>query len=290
MKSNNGFFSGKSISLSGFSKSYTPNFIGIGKAVVPLAFIVLVLLDGFGIFGIETLKSGDKTMLLVKIAILAFVVFAITQVAMPALLKSMYNQSSWKASSQWFQSLIYHTAIVVGSLFLISSATGRSFDFIHAILFLVLIATVSAIAISTNRNRLETKNSEKAQEITAKLGHKTYQKPAVAMHILNFSDGQNKFSIVPNQLIYASTTGNSTTFLTQTMVGVEQKTLNISAADVNKELTGYSQFTKFANNLIVNELAIKAVTGHAGGFELELAKIKDRIAVENKYVDNLDNL
>ena len=290
MKSNNGFFSGKSISLSGFSKSYTPNFIGIGKAIVPLAFIVLVLLDGFKVFGIETLNSGDKTMLLVKIAILSFIVFAITQVAMPALLKSTYAQATWKASSQWFQSMMYHTAIVVGSLFLISAATGRGFDFAHALVFLVLIAIISAIAISTNRKRLESKNTAKAEEINAKLGHKTYQKPAIAMHILNFSDGQNKLSIVPNQLIYASTSGSSTTFLTQTMMGVEQKTLNISAADVNKELTGYSQFTKFAGNLIVNELAIKAVSGHAGGFELKLAKVRERITVENKYIDKLENL
>ncbi len=283
MKSNKGFFSG-------FSKSYTPNFIGIGKAVVPLAFIVLVLLNGFNVFGIEHISSGDRTMLLVKIAILSFIVFAITQVALPALLKSTYAQASWKASSQWFQSLLYHTAIVVGSLFLIASATGHGFDFIHAIVFITLIGLVSLIAILSNRKRLETKNAEKAQELTAKLGHKTYQKPAVAMHILNFSDGQNNLSIVPNQLIYASTSANVTTFLTQTMVGVEKKTLNISAAAVSKELTGYSQFTKFANNLIVNELAIKAVSGHAGGFELELAKIKDRISVENKFIDNLDNL
>jgi uncharacterized membrane protein len=274
----------------GFSKSYMPNFFGISNIIVPVALLFLVFMNGFGQFGIDSLSPDAKNMLLIKIAVLCVIVFLIIQVAMPMLLKSIYNESNWKASSQWRQALMYHTALIVGSLSLIASATGHGFDFIHATLFLVLILLVTAIHISVKRGMIDTKNTAKAQEITANLGRKKHQSPAVSMQILNFKDGINNLSIVPNQLIYADSNGNYTTFLTQTMMGVEKKTLTISAKEVSKELNGYTQFTQFNNNLIVNELAIKAVRGHAGGFELELAKIADKISVGSRFVKNLDSL
>jgi hypothetical protein len=274
----------------GFSKSYMPNFFGISNIIVPIALFGLVFMNGFGQFGINTLSPDAKNMLLMKIAVLCVIVFLIIQVAFLMLLKSVYNESNWKASSQWTQALAYHTALIVGSLSLIGSATGHGFDFIHAVVFLGFILLVTAIHISIKRGMLENKNTAKAQEINSTLGTKKFQSPAVSMQILNFKDGVNNLSIVPNQLIYADSNGNSTTFLTQTMMGVEKKTLNISAKEVTKELTGYSQFTQFNNSLIVNELAIKAVKGHAGGFELELAKIQEKIAVGSRFVKNLDSL
>jgi hypothetical protein len=274
----------------GFSKSYMPNFFGISNIIVPVALLALVFMDGFGQFGISSLSPEAKNMLLIKVAALCVIVFVIIQVVLPLVLKNLYDESNWKASSQWTQALMYHTALFVGSLSLIGKTTGRGFDAIHAVIFLAITLLITAIHISIKRGMLETKNASKAQEINASLGSKKHQSPAVPMQILNFKDSSNNLSIVPNQLIYADSNGNTTTFLTQTMMGIEKKTLNISAKEVSKELTGYSQFTQFNNNLIVNELAIKAVRGHAGGFELELAKIEEKIAVGSRFVKNLDSL
>jgi hypothetical protein len=290
MKLINAFFSGISNFFKGFSKSYMPNFLGISNIIVPVLLVGLVFMNGFGHFGIDKLTDDAKNMLILKVLGLCFLVFLIFQVALPILLKSIYNESKWKASSQLTQAIVYHAVLVFGAFYLIASVTGVAFEMPHALIVLGLILLASAIHISIKRGMLENTNVAKAQEINANMGSKKHQSPAVPMQILNFKDGSNNLSIVPNQLIYADSNGNSTTFLTQTMMGVEKKTLNISSKEVSKELSGYSQFTQFNHNLIVNELAIKAVKGHAGGFELELAKIQETIAVGSRFVKNLDAL
>lgn len=259
---------------------------GLIFAVV-VGLFVAILAVGVQPFGLSEFSHFNKTLYLIGFGVVAFVGMLIAKFALPFVLKGFYNEETWTVGRQ-----VIHVAFIlllISVLMIVYSNTMKikEFDFFDAVIVLA-IGIVPAIILSITQQKVyQNKFIANAENINRNLDNLSFPQPKQVFPVMVFG---KQLSIVPNQLIYAETSATTSTFYYQTLTGIEKKTINLSLAEVEKELATYPQFVRLHENFIVNLNGIQKVEGNARGYKLNLARVSEEIAVVRKYQGVLEKV
>lgn len=259
---------------------------GLIFAVV-VGLFVAILAVGVQPFGLSEFSHPDKTLYLIGFGVVAFVGMLFAKFVLPFVLKGFYNEETWTVGRQ-----VIHVAFIlllVSVLMIVYSNTMKikEFDLFDAVIVLA-IGIIPAVILSITQQRVyQTKFLSNAESINSSLDNLSLPQPKQVFPVMVFG---KQLSIVPNQLIYAETSANATTFHYQTLTGLEKKTVNMAMNEVEKELSTYPQFVRIHKDFIVNLNGIQKVHGNARGYKLNLARVKEEIAVVRKYHGVLEKI
>ncbi|MGL4631643.1 MAG: hypothetical protein ACRCVT_10595 [Leadbetterella sp.] len=277
--------------FSSFKNPFLPSYLS-GRAlfgIILVAVLIQIIISVIPSLGFSAIPEGEQ----MKVRAIAFgisiLVGLLFEFGLPYILK--YNDTTWTGSMQLLNFCGYGALAGVSSLLYVSSSSSEGSVVLALFLLLALLLILGLLIVGFQSTSLATSHQSTADSINSSLGNKKFTPQSnFSSNILSFRDQRNSVSIIPNQLIYAKFENGNTTFVIQNMMGVEKTSLNVSKNQVMKELEGHSQFTSFSDNMIVNSLAIHNVTGHAGGFEIALAKVNEKIAVGRKYMSAVENI
>lgn len=284
----------KSISafFGAFSNPYRASFLSLRgyMSAIILPLIVVGLFYIFNPFGINELAQSDKNSLYTKLFGITALVGVALQVLFPFILKDFYNEGKWTGNKQLVQYTLMIGLISFLGFYFIDKAVGSNAFMLRGGISTLVGILVMFFYTKIHQGNLAEKNVSKSEEINKVLGHKTFTHNNNGLQFVSFQDGGNKLSLIPNQLIYVDLNGSSPEFHFQNMIGTDKKSIAVSEAAILKELSPYSQFVKVSDNLIVNQIAIQGLSGHAGGIEMQIAKLQNKIFIGQKYSTVLDKL
>ncbi|CAH0997223.1 hypothetical protein EMA8858_03366 [Emticicia aquatica] len=251
---------------------------------------VAIVAIGVQPFGISEFASESKTLYLIGFGLVAFIGMLIAKFVLPAILSSFYNDQQWTISRQIIH--LSATILITGSLIMIYSNAFKitSFEFLD-ILKAVVVSIIPITIITFIQQKLfHAKFSTTAEDINNSLDSLN---PPTSKHlfpVLVFGESGQKLSLVPNQLIYAETSKDSTDFYWQSLLGVEKTTIQTPLAKVEKELAAHPQFVRLHRNFVINLRGIHKVEGNARGYRLRIARTAHEIPVSWKFHKKLEKI
>jgi DNA-binding LytR/AlgR family response regulator len=179
--------------------------------------------------------------------------------------------------------IISSLVIAYSNYFSITSFTF--FDVLKAF----AVGIIPAIVITFIQQKLfHSQFSTTADKINDNLNSLNLPASKQTLPVLVFGESGQKFSLLPNQLIYAETSKDSTDFYWQNLMGVEKTTIQTSLTNVEKELSAHPQFVRLHRNFVVNMRGIHKVEGNARGYHLHIARKKHTIPVLWKFHKKLE--
>ncbi len=251
---------------------------------------VAIVAVGVQPFGLSDFNHESKTLYLIGFGVVTFVGMLVAKFALPQVLKSFYDNQHWTVGRQ-----VIHLSVVIlliGSLIMAySNYFGiANFTFID-VLKALAICIIPAVVITFIQQKLfHTQFSTAADRINDNLNSLTLPASKQLLPVLVFGESGQKLSLLPNQLIYAETSKDSTDFYWQNLMGVEKTTIQIPLANVEKELSTHPQFVRLHNKFVVNMRGINKVEGDARGYQLSIARKNDNIPVSWKFHKKLENI
>ncbi len=251
---------------------------------------VAIVAVGVQPFGLSDFKHDSKTLYLIGFGVVAFVGMLLTKFVLPQILKSFYDNQRWTIARQ-----VIHLAVVILIIGALIVAYSNYFNITHFefidVLRALAFGIIPAIIITFIQQKIfHTQFSLASDRINNRL--KSINPPASKqlLPVLVFGESGQKFSLLPNQLIYAETSKDSTDFYWQNLMGVEKTTIQTPLANVEKELSAHPQFVRLHSNFVVNMRGIQKVEGNARGYQLSIARKSDDIPVSWKFHKKLENI
>lgn len=241
-------------------------------------------------FGLSDFNHESKTWYLIGFGVVAFVGMLIAKFGLPQILKGFYDDQNWTIGRQ-----VIHLSVVMLIIGLMILAYSNyysitSFTLID-ILKVVAVGVIPAVVITFIQQKLfHTRFTTAADDINGNLNTLTLPDSKQVLPVLVFGESGQKLSLLPNQLIYAETSKDSTDFYWQNLMGVEKTTVQTSLANVEKELSSYPQFVRLHRNFVVNMRGIHKVEGNARGYNLFIARKKQAIPVSWKFHKKLEEI
>jgi DNA-binding LytR/AlgR family response regulator len=227
---------------------------------------------------------------LIGFGVVTFIGMLIAKFVLPQILKNFYDNQRWTIGRQ-----IIHLSVVIliiGSLIIAYSNyfSITTFIFIDVLKALV-ICIIPAIVITFIQQKLfHTQFSTTADRINDSLKSLSLPASKQLLPVLVFGESGQKLSLLPNQLIYAETSKDSTDFYWQNLMSVEKTTVQTSLANVEKELSTHPQFVRLHQNFVVNMRGINKVEGNARGYHLHIARKNNAIPVSWKFHKKLEKI
>lgn len=293
-----GFFSLINNQIAAFIKSLgnptTSSVVSIKGLIISI--VVWVVVAGVAVvlqpFGLANFESSDKTLLLTAYGIVALIGMLICQFGLPLALSSFYNEYRWTIGKQIIHTLL--CVLVVTSLLILYSHQFKiaQFDFAIDLAKVLAISVIPAIILAfIGEKTARSSFISKAENINSSLKNQTITKATQLIPNMTFI-GENgaKLSILPNQLIYAEISPNSTEFHYQSFLSVEKMSMPISQVIVEKELTSHPQFVRCHHNFIVNSHAIQSVVGSGRGYDLTIARVNREISVSRRFNTHIEKI
>ncbi len=252
---------------------------------------VAIVAVGVQPFGLSGFNHDSKTLYLIGFGIVAFIGMLIAKFVLPQALQSFYDTQRWTIARQ-----VIHLSIVIliiGVLIVAYSTYFNiaSFSYLDVLKALAICLIPAIIITFIQQKMFHSSFYSKADTINDRL--KSLNPPASnqILPVLVFGETGKKLSLLPNQLIYAETSKDSTDFYWQNlMMGVEKTTVQTSLANVEKEFSAHPQFVRLHNNFVVNMRGIQSVEGDARGFRLNIARKAQEIPVSWKFHKKLENI
>ncbi len=251
---------------------------------------VAIVAIGVQPFGISEFTHESKTLYLIGFGIVAFVGMLIAKFVLPMALASFYNDQQWTVARQ-----IIHLTIsffIVGILVMIYGSTFQITSLsLTDILAVVAIAIIPITLVTfIQQNLFHNKFSTTAENINSSLESINPPASKQLFPVMVFGESGQKLSLIPNQLIYAETSKDSTDFYWQSLMGVEKTTIQTPLAQVEKELAAHPQFVRLHRNFVINMRGIHKVEGNARGYRLRIARTKHEIPVSWKFHKKLEQI
>ncbi|WP_341225978.1 hypothetical protein [uncultured Arcticibacterium sp.] len=243
-------------------------------------------------FGINNYSNQNKTILIALSAISGFIGLIISDFLLPSLFKSYFENSSWTVMKEI--SLYAMRSFFLGLMVMVfGNQTGlTNFNLPIFLLQFTAAATFSGIFLAFIKEGILRKRFEDKAE-TANQRIQNYSAPVPNSNpfpVLVFSGSNDKVSIVPNQLISVNIDKYKSEFVYQNILGTVNKSLDISASDVIKEINEYEQFIELNKNHFVNAQALYKAEGNAAGYLVHVAKCTHPIGVTRKFHGAIENL
>ena len=227
---------------------------------------------------------------MIGFGIVAFAGMLIAKFVLPKALKRFYDNQHWTISRQVIHLLV--VMLIVGSLILAYSNYFSIISFsLIDILKVAALGIIPAVLITFIQQKLfHTQFSTTADRINDNLNSLNLPTSKQILPVLVFGESGQKLSLLPNQLIYAETSKDSTDFYWQNFMGIERTTVQTSLANVEKELSTHPQFVRLHRNFVVNMRGIQKVEGDARGYRLSIARKNNAIPVSWKFHKKLEKI
>ncbi|WP_435357330.1 LytTR family transcriptional regulator DNA-binding domain-containing protein [Emticicia sp. SJ17W-69] len=251
---------------------------------------VAIVAVGVQPFGLSDFNHESKTLYLIGFGVVAFIGMLVAKFALPQVLKGFYDDQNWTIGRQ-----VVHLTVVmliIGLLILTYNNyfSIASFTLIE-VLKVVAVGVIPAIVITFIQQKLfHTRFTSAADDINSNLSSLNLPASKQILPVLVFGESGQKLSLLPNQLIYAETSKDSTDFYWQNLMGVEKTTVQTSLDNVEKELSSHPQFVRLHRNFVVNMRGIHKVEGNARGYHLYVARKKHAIPVSWKFHKKLEEI
>ncbi len=278
--------------IASFKKPMATSISSIRGLIISLLIGLFVAIVAVGVqpFGLSDFTNDSKTLYLIGFGIVAFIGMLVAKFVFPMILSNFYNDQQWTIGRQ-----IVHlsaTILIVGSLIMLYG----NYFYITTLTFVDILKTVAIcvlpIAVITfiQQKLFHNKFSTTAESINSSLESINPPASKQLFPIMVFGESGQKLSLVPNQLIYAETSKNSTDFYWQSLMGVEKTTIQTPLAQVEKELAAHPQFVRLHRNFVINMRGIHKVEGNARGYRLRIARTKHEIPVSWKFHKKLEQI
>jgi hypothetical protein len=243
-------------------------------------------------YGIKEYSSANKNLLILLSSVAGFLGLLISDYSLPAIFKTYFKKTSWTLKKEI--SLYVLRFFFVGLMVMVfGNQTGlTNFNLPMFLLKFTAVGTLfGVIASFIKENRLRVYYQNRALEINEKI--KSINLESTGSHpfpVIKFSGSNDKISLVPNQLVSAKISKYKTDFVYQNFFGTVNKTLDISAKEVIKELGEYSQFKRLNSKQFVNFLAVYKVIGNGAGYKVNVSKLNNTVQVSRKFKANLESI
>lgn len=278
--------------VTSFKKPMATSINSMRGLVISLLVGLFVAIVAVGVqpFGFSDFIHESKTFYLIGFGVVAFVGMIITKFVLPMIISSFYNDQQWTIARQVIH--LSATILIVGSLIMVYSNTFQisTFDFID-ILKVVAVSIIPIAIITFFQQKLfHNKFSSTAEGINSSLNAINPPASKQMFPVMVFGESGQKLSLIPNQLIYAETSKDSTDFYWQSLLGVEKTTIQTPLAQVEKELAAHPQFVRLHRKFVINMRGIHKVEGNARGYRLRIARTSHEIPVSWKFHKELEKI
>lgn len=278
--------------IASFKKPMATSISSFRGFIISLLVGLFVAIVAVGVqpFGISEFLNSSKTLYLIGFGIVAFFGMLIAKFVLPMVISNFYNDQLWTVERQ-----IVHlsaTILVVGTLIMAYSNYFNitAFTFINILTAMAIAVIPITITTFIQQNLFHNKFSTTAENINSSLGSINPPESKQLFPVMVFGESGQKLSLIPNQLIYAETSKNSTDFYWQSLMGVEKTTVQTSLAKVEKEFSAHPQFVRLHRNFVINMRGIHKVEGNARGYRLRIARTKHEIPVSWKFHKKLEQI
>lgn len=278
--------------IAAFKKPMATSINSFRGFIISLLVGLFVAIVAVGVqpFGISEFANNSKTLYLIGFGVVAFVGMLIAKFVLPMILSNFYNDQQWTVARQIVHLTI--TILIVGTLIMAYSNyfSIAAFTFID-ILKAVAIAIIPITLITfIQQNLFHSKFTSTAENINSSLESINPPASKQLFPVMVFGESGQQLSLIPNQLIYAETSKDSTDFYWQSLMGVEKTTIQTPLAQVEKELAAHPQFVRLHRNFVINMRGIHKVEGNARGYRLRIARTKHEIPVSWKFHKKLEQI
>ncbi|AFK02662.1 LytTr DNA-binding region [Emticicia oligotrophica DSM 17448] len=251
---------------------------------------VAIVATGVQPFGLAEFNHESKTLFLAGFGLVAFIGMLIAKFIFPIALPNFYNDQTWTVARQ-----ITHLTVSVFVVGILIMFYAQVFAITQFSIVNILVATAisiipAAVITFIQQGLFHNKFTSNAENITSSLGSINPPASQQLFPVMVFGESGKKLSLVPNQLIYAETSKDSTDFYWQSLMGVEKTTIQTPLSQVEKELAAHPQFVRLHRNFVVNMRGIHKVEGNARGYRLRIARTKHEIPVSRKFHKKLEQL
>jgi hypothetical protein len=251
---------------------------------------VAIVAVGVQPFGISEFVNSSKTLYLIGFGIVAYVGMLIAKFVLPMILSNFYNDQQWTIARQVVH--LSATILIVGTLIMVFSnyfniTTFTFIDILKAVSIAIIPITITTFI---QQNLFHNKFTTTADNINNSLESINPPASKQLFPVMVFGEIGQKLSLIPNQLIYAETSKDSTDFYWQSLMGIEKTTVQTPLAQVEKELSAHPQFVRLHRNFVVNMRGIHKVQGNARGYRLRIARTKNEIPVSWRFHKKLEQI
>lgn len=278
--------------IASFKKPMATSISSFRGFIISLLVGLFVAIVAVGVqpFGISEFLNGSKTIYLIGFGIVAFVGMLIAKFVLPMVLSNFYNDQLWTVARQVVH--LSATILVVGILIMAYSNYFNivAFTFIDIIKAVAIAIIPITIITFIQQNLFHNKFSTTAENINSNLGSINPPNSKQLFPVMVFGEIGQKLSLIPNQLIYAETSKDSTDFYWQSLMGIEKTTVQTPLAQVEKELAAHPQFIRLHRKFVINMRGIHKVEGNARGYRLRIARTKHEIPVSWKFHKKLEQI
>jgi hypothetical protein len=278
--------------IASFKKPMATSISSFRGFIISLLVGLFVAIVAVGVqpFGISEFLNSSKTLYLIGFGIVAFVGMLIAKFVLPMVLSNYYNDQLWTIARQVVH--LSATILVVGILTMVYSNYFNivAFTFIDIIKAVALAIIPITIITFIQQNLFHNKFSTTAENINSNLGSINPPNSKQLFPVMVFGEIGQKLSLIPNQLIYAETSKDSTDFYWQSLMGIEKTTIQTPLAHVEKELAAHPQFIRLHRKFVINMRGIHKVEGNARGYRLRIARTKHEIPVSWKFHKKLEQI
>lgn len=278
--------------IASFKKPMATSISSFRGLIISLLVGLFVAIVAVGVqpFGISEFVNSSKTLYLIGFGIVAFVGMLVAKFVLPMILSSFYNDQQWTVARQVVH--LSATILIVGTLIMAYSNYFNIAAFTFIDILKAVAITIIPITITTfiQQNLFHNKFSSTAENINSSLESINPPASKQLFPVMVFGESGQKLSLIPNQLIYAETSKDSTDFYWQSLMGVEKTTVQTPLAQVEKELSAHPQFVRLHRNFVINMRGIHKVEGNARGYRLRIARTKHEIPVSWKFHKKLEQI
>lgn len=259
-----------------------------------IAFLVglLVTIVAVGVqpFGLSDFTHASKTLYLIGFGVVAFIGMLIAKFILPSIISSFYDNQQWTIARQVIHLTV--SLLIIGALMMSYGNFFKiaTFEFVDVLKAVALCIIPVAIITFIQQSLFHNKFSSSAENITNSLSSIEFPASKQLFPVMVFGASGQKLSLIPNQLIYAETSKDSTDFYWQTLMGVEKTTIQTSLALVEKELSAHPQFVRLHRNYVINMRGIQKVEGNARGYRLRMARMANEIPVTWRFHKKLEKI
>ena len=278
--------------IASFKKPMATSISSFRGFIISLLVGLFVAIVAVGVqpFGISEFLNSSKTLYLIGFGIVAYLGMLIAKFVLPMVLSNFYNDQQWTIARQVVH--LSATILVVGILIMAYSNYFNivAFTFLDIIKAVAIAIIPITIITFIQQNLFHNKFSTTAENINSNLGSINPPDSKQLFPVMVFGEIGQKLSLIPNQLIYAETSKDSTDFYWQSLVGIEKTTIHTPLAQVEKELAAHPQFIRLHRKFVINMRGIHKVEGNARGYRLRIARTKHEIPVSWKFHKKLEQI
>lgn len=278
--------------IDSFKKPMATSISSMRGLIISLLVGILVAIIAIGVqpFGLSEFNHDSKTLYLAGFGVVAFIGMLIAKFGLPVVLSNFYNDQEWTVSRQVIHLTI--SILIVGLLIMVYSNALNitQLSIVDVLAFAALSIIPICVITFIQQGVFHNKFSANAENITNSLGSVNPPASQQLFPVMVFGESGQKLSLIPNQLIYAETSKDSTDFYWQSLIGVEKTTVRTPVSQVEKELAAHPQFVRLHRNFVVNMRGIHKVEGNARGYRLRVARTKHDIPVSRKFHKTLEQL